>query len=106
MADIRDVMRRVDARIFRSPIVKAELTFGTHTIIGAFIDQPRELVLPEGGIAAIGISFECQYDPAIAGLAEHDVVGVTGYGLFRFLREMLPGGDESGLTILELGTIK
>lgn len=106
MPDIRDVMRLVDERIFRSPIVRAVMTIGTHPIEGAFFDQPRELTMPEGGIGAIAISFECQYDPAIAELAEHDHVSVEGYGAFRFLRELLPGGDESGLTIIELGTVK
>ena len=41
---------------------------------------------------------------AIADLAENQEVTVVGVGTFRFLCELLPGGDESGLTIIELGS--
>lgn len=56
-----------------------------------------------GEVMGVGISFECHYTPAIASLMTGDAFTVDGEA-FRFLRELLPGGDESGLTIIELGT--
>lgn len=97
-------MKAWDARIFKQPIVRAEGLFGTHSVEGAFFAEPREIDLAGGGVQAVSISFECQYVPAIAELHEGDDFAVDDYGTFRFLREILPGGDESGLTIIELGT--
>lgn len=98
-------MRRVDARIFKSPIVRAMLTFGDIQIAGAFFLDPREVVLPGGNVMGVATSFECQYTDDIATLSEGDELAVDDYGNFRFLRELQPGGDESGKTIIELGEI-
>lgn len=95
-----------DRRIYKSPIVRAMASFGSHEIAGAFFAEPRELNLPSGAVQAVGLTFECHYEPAIAELTEGDMIDVDDYGPFRFLREVLPGGDESGLTIIELGTVK
>jgi hypothetical protein len=103
MAGVRDRMRRVDARIYRCPIVRAVATFGTSEIPGAFFDKPREVPMPGGAVMGVGVSFECQYDDDIAQLANGDPFTVEDYGTFRFLRELQPGGDESGKTIIELG---
>jgi hypothetical protein len=105
MAGVRDLMRRVDARIHRSKIVRAVAYFGTSQIPGVFFDKPREVAMPGGAIMGIGISFECTYDEDIATLALNDQVVVDDYGSFRFLRELQPGGDESGKTIIELGEV-
>lgn len=51
----------------------------------------------------VGVSFECQYDDDIAQLQLGDAIVIEDYGSFRFLRELQPGGDESGHTIIELG---
>lgn len=97
-------MAWADRRIFRSRIVEALATFGdTEDIRGAFHQQPREIEMPGGALMHVGLSFDCRYVPEIANLAINDPVTVEGYGTFRFLRELLPGGDESGLTIIELG---
>jgi hypothetical protein len=97
-------MARIDRRIFKSKIVEARASFGpTHDIRGAFFRQPREVAFPEGAVQSVQISFECQYVSAIAQLQTGDTFSVEGYGSFRFLRELLPGGDESGLTVIELG---
>lgn len=98
-------MSGVDARIFSSPIVKAIASFGTNEVPGAFFQQPREIELPGGAVMGLALSFECRYIPAIGDLRVHDEISIDDYGTFRFLRELIPGGDESGLTILELGQI-
>lgn len=101
---VRDFMARIDRRIFKSKIVEALASFGsTEDIRGAFFQQYREINLPGGSVSGVGISFECQYVPAIAALAVGDPFTVEGYGTYRFLRELIPGGDESGLTVIELG---
>lgn len=105
MAGVRDLMRDVDARIYASPIVHAVLAFGTSEIPGAFFDKPRQVALPGGDVMSVGISFECQYTNEIGDLQAQDHVSVDDYGTYRFLRELLPGGDESGKTIIELGQV-
>jgi hypothetical protein len=103
MADVRDLMRRVDARIYHSRVVRAVARFGTSEITGAYFQKPREVILPGGGVQTVGLSFECQHVPAIADLIEGDEISIDDYGTFRFLHELLPGGDESGRTIMVLG---
>jgi hypothetical protein len=102
MAGVRDRMRRVDARIYRSAIVRAVATFGTGERNGAFFSKPREVPMPGGAIMSVGISFECQYDDDIGQLQPGDAFTVEDYGTYHFKRELLPGGDESGRTIIEL----
>ncbi len=103
MAGVRDLMARVDARIYRSRIVRAVMTVGTHQIVGAFFSKPREVALAGGSVQSVGISFECQWDPVLATLQEQDPVSIDDYGTFRYLYPLQPGGDESGHTIIVLG---
>lgn len=104
MGTVRDFMQKIDARIFKSPIVEALASFGsTENLAGAFHAEPREIVLPGGDVMFVGISFECQYIDEIGELIENADFTVEGYGTYRFLRELQPGGDESGLTTIELG---
>jgi hypothetical protein len=105
MAGVRDFMRGIDARLYAAPVVHAVARFGTDELQGAFFDKPREVSLPNGGVMGLAISFECQYDPAIATLNTNDLIAVDDYGSFRFLREIQPGGDESGKTIMILGEV-
>lgn len=101
---VRDFMAAVDRRIFASPIVEALASFGETTgIAGAFHRKPREISLPGGDIQAITLSFDCHYVDELAQLEHGDDFTIEGEGTFRFLREVIPGGDESGLTIIELG---
>jgi hypothetical protein len=100
---VRDFMAGVDARIYASPIVRAVMTFGTNRVIGAFFLESREIQFPDGSIMGIAISFECRWVPALALLSAQDEVSVDDYGSFRFMRELQPGGDESGKTVIELG---
>lgn len=105
MADIRDITRRIDARIYASRLVKAIARWGTTEKRGAFFSKPREVVVGGGEIRAIGISFETQYDDDVAQLDRGDSIDIDGYGTFRFVAELKAGGDESGKTVLILGTV-
>lgn len=103
---VRDFMADVDARIFKSPIVNDVLVIGSTRIDGAFWREARELQLVGGGVQAVQISFDCRYVALIGRLLPGDLVQVEGHARFRFLREIVPGGDESGKTIIELGELK
>ncbi len=91
-----------DRRIFAMPIVRELATFGSHRVHGAFTAALREISLPGGALQAAGISFECPYAPEIGELSPGDEIAIASYGVLRFVREVVPGGDESGLTVLEL----
>lgn len=103
MAGVRDFMRRIDARIYQSRIVKAIALIGTEPLAGAYFSEAREIEMPDGSLRGVQQSFECQYVPIIATLVRGDIIAIDDYGEFRFLREMQPGGDESGKTVIELG---
>lgn len=106
MSGVKDLMAKVDRRIFRSKIVSAIADFGVvDDVEGAFFDQPREVNLPIGGVMSLALSFECQYREEFAALEQGMLVTIDGVR-YRFLRELLPGGgDESGLTVIELGEV-
>lgn len=101
-----DLMKRMDARIFRSRAGGDVAVINGKKINGAFFGKPRELFRANGEMLALALSFDCHYVPTIGELAPNDVIEIKGYGNYRFLREFVPGGDESGKTIIELGTIK
>jgi hypothetical protein len=101
-----DLMKRMDERIFRSRAGGDIAIVNSEEIAGAFWNKARDVTLASGEVVGLAISFDCHYVPVIGELATNDQIEVQGYGAFRFLRELVPGGDESGLTILELGTIK
>jgi len=102
---VRDFMASVDARIFKSKVVQDVLLIGSTRIEGAFFEQPRELSLPGADIQAVQLSFECRYESKIGNLENGDIVTIEGHGRYRFKREVLPGGDESGITVIELGEL-
>lgn len=102
---VRDIMKRMDARIYRSKVVRAIANFGVvDGVEGAFFSKPREVPLPGGSVMGIGISFECQYREEFASLAAESLVEIEEVR-YRFLRELQPGGDESGHTIILLGEL-
>lgn len=100
----KDLMARVDARILRSRIADSTAVFAGREVTGAFSRKSREVPLPDGGVLSVAISFDCQYVEEIGLLLTDDIVPVDGVD-YRFLRELVPGGDESGLTIVELGEV-
>lgn len=101
---VRDVMAVFDRRILRSRIVKDLADFGTATgVEGAFHMQPRVIELPHGGVVGVALSFDTRASNEISQLQLNDPFTIQGHGTYRFLRELVPGGDESGLTIIELG---
>lgn len=102
---IADLMKRVDARIDRSRIGDL-LLVGSTGIKGHFFSQPREALGADGTVNAIAISFDCQYQAVIGTLSAGSLVEIEGHGRFRFLNELIPGGDDSGMTTLVLGAQK
>jgi len=87
-----------------------ELVFGTicdravvagFEIKGKFYKRYREVVLPNGSIAGLDLSFDCQVSETILELEEDDEVEVQGTA-YKFRRHLPEGGDESGLVTLEL----
>lgn len=100
---VKDVMAVVDARILNSPIVKDKLLIGSTEFIGAFTRDPILVDLPGGGVEGVETSFACRANALFNQLEPGTPVQIEGHGYFRLLREILPGGDESGLTVLELG---
>lgn len=114
MPSLAELMReQVDADIFAQ--LGEIAVFDSHEIRGVFQRTYREVEFPNGAVAGLELSFDCQYTDVIGELSENDEIEIFGenvqgtrrsLGRYRFLRELIPGGDESGLTILELGTIK
>ncbi len=103
---VRDFMSGIDARIYSSQIVRAVADFGVVSgVIGAFFLGPREVNLPGGNVQAVELSFECTYFEELATMQVGALVEVDDYGRYRFLRELCPGGDESGQTVIELGEL-
>lgn len=100
---IADLMKRVDARIDNSRIGDV-LILGPIRISGHFFDTPREGL--SGEVQATALSFDCQFQPAIGRLGAGAQVEIEGHGKYRFLNELVPGGDDSGMTTLVLGAIK
>lgn len=80
------------------------LVSGTNEIVGAFNKGHREIEMRDGSIAALDISFDCQIADWIAALGEGDPVTVEGTS-YRFVRRIPDGGDETGLVIIELGSV-
>jgi len=104
-------MRDHDAVIFES--IGEVLVFGTNEIPGILNDEYRELSFGDGNAVGLAISFDCQWHSALEQLARNDLVEVcdrgddgslTVLGEYRFQR--IVNRDESGLTILELGSIR
>jgi hypothetical protein len=100
-----DLAKWLDGRVFGSRIGDAML-IGSTRIEGAFFDVPRDLELPNGSIRALALSFDCHYDASIGRLSAGDLVQIEGRGRYRFMSEVIPGGDHSGKTTVELGTLK
>ena len=114
MTSLAELFReRFDADIFSA--LGEVAVFSSHEIRGVFNRAYREIELPNGNVAGLDLSFDCQYVAAIGELSVNDEIEIfaenelgarRSLGRYRFLRELIPGGDESGLTIIELGTIK
>jgi hypothetical protein len=64
----------------------------------------REIELRDGNIVGLDLSFDCQYQVFMGSLSPGDALTVEG-GNYRFIRRIPPEGDESGLVILELGSV-
>ena len=74
---------------------------GTSDVRGKFYRRYREVALPDGTIAGLDLSFDCNISADIMALEENEQIVVYGV-TYRFQRRVPPGGDESGLVTLEL----
>lgn len=112
MPSLAVIQREVDASIFEDS--GEILRFGSNEAPGILNKSYREIEYPSGFVVGLAISFDCTWADWMATLTEGDEVSAHGLneagsevdlGSFRFVRRIPPGGDESGLVILELGTI-
>ena len=76
-------------------------TIGTSEVRGKFFRKYREVQLPDGTISGLDLSFDCNVSVDILALTKDEEITVDGT-VYRFLRHVPPGGDESGLVTLEL----
>lgn len=102
----RDVFARMDARIDNSRIGYMLLLGGSTRIPGHFFREPRLVESRAGNAQGVDLSFDCQYVAAIGALSSGDAVEIEDVGRFRFLNEVDPGGDDSGMTTIVLGSLK
>lgn len=109
MGSLADFQREVDAEIFAE--IGEVLIRGSIETPGIFFSQYREISLGGEEYAALDISFDCQLDDSIAGLAVEDPVQIVGrddlgnerdLGTYRFMRRLPNAGTESGLVHVEL----
>lgn len=98
---LADEMADHDAVIFAA--VGEVLSFGTNEIPGCFFRSRREVQFADGSTVGLEISFDCQWDPALDTLQRDDLVEINGTNTYRFQR--IVDRDESGLTVLELGSV-
>lgn len=91
-------------RIYASAL-GATARWGTSEKRGAFFSKPRELEVNGQSIISAAISFDTQYDDDVAQLEINDPIEIVGEGMFRFMRELQPGGDDTGNTTLILGSL-
>lgn len=77
------------------------MSIGTSDVTGKFFRRYREVALPNGQIAGLDLSFDCNVSDEVLALVEDDEVEIDGT-TYRFCRHVPPGGDESGLVVLEL----
>lgn len=109
MASLAGSMPVIDALIFGA--IGETAIFGGNEAAGIFSNKYREIEYPNGTIVGLDISFDCQWQAFMGSLAEGDAVTITYPGTdrasesYRFLRRLPATGDESGLTIMELGSV-
>lgn len=75
---------------------------GGAEVKGAFHRRYREIVLQDGSIAGLDLSFDCQVTAGVLALKRGDLVAFEGQN-YPVIRMFPEGGDESGLVIIELG---
>jgi hypothetical protein len=102
-------MPEIDESIFDE--IGETLVSGANEAKGIFQNKYREIEYPNGTIVGLTISFDCQWQNWMAALAEGDSVTIQYTGTekadetYRFLRRLPVTGDESGLVVMELGTV-
>jgi hypothetical protein len=102
--EARDLVQRMDARLYRSRIsVSAIIPGEADPVRGTFTAKPHEVEFSDGSFISLDIGFRCQITNAIRALAENDEVKILGTR-YRLIRRIPDEGDESGHVILSLGT--
>lgn len=74
---------------------------GTSFVRGKFFKRYREVMLADGSISGLDLSFDCNVTQDILLLEENEEIVIQSV-VYRFLRRVPPSGDESGLVTLEL----
>jgi hypothetical protein len=109
MASLAASMPAIDSSIFDA--IGETLFSGTDEATGIFRNGYREIEYSNGTIVGLHISFDCQWQSWMAELVEGAAVRITYPGSdkpdenYRFIRRVPSTGDESGLIVLELGTV-
>lgn len=75
---------------------------GSTEVKGCFHRRYREIILQDGSVAGLDLSFDCQVQAVVTTLQRGDPVTYDGVA-YPFIRAYPEGGDESGLCVLELG---
>lgn len=110
MSSLAGRMPEIDALIFDK--IGEVGVFGEHEAVGVFSNKYREIEYSNGTIVGLDISFDCQWQSWMADLTEGDAVTIQYPGSdkasesYRFIRRVPVKGDESGLTVMELGTVQ
>ena len=83
-------------------LVGEDAIIGGTEVDGIFHRRYREIVLQDGSVAGLDLSFDCQVTAEVLALERGDLVAFEGDN-YPFIRAFPEGGDESGLIVLELG---
>lgn len=103
MPSLADAMKGIDAQIYDR--IGEKMLVGAVEVPGIFMKRYHEVTLRDGTVEGVAISFDCQYSETVASLEEGDSVTVMPSAeTFVFIRRIPNRGDETGRTIVELGT--
>lgn len=109
MTSLAGQMPEIDDAIFDE--IGETLVSGANEAKGIFQNKYREIEYPNGSIVGLDISFDCQWQSWMSDLSEGDSVTIQFTGTekanetYRFLRRIPQAGDESGLVVIELGSV-
>lgn len=102
MTSLAGRMAGIDAKLFdklgETAVIEGE------EVKGVFHKGYREIQTRDGIVVGLDLSFDCQYQSFMNNLTTASTLTVEG-DTYRFLRQIPEGGDESGLVILELGSV-
>lgn len=107
MASLAKHMQSLDNSIFATLGETMLLPNSSDPIKGIFYNRYHEFTLSDNTVVGFEIAFHCQFVNELLELEENDEIEIfaddESLGIFFFRRRVPTHGDESGLTILELG---